>query len=357
MAGGLLLIRGYNGHGADRPQGGAMLKGDPMAGRRSGHWTRRTSALVPVVAMMLFGVALFVAVFGSQGDSTGARSTIPRPALVTVVSSEERMTNLDVDALSAATSTSERVEPEPASVEPLATALVATLRPALSQSAESNPLRGASAPLDAPVPSASLASEAAPLDVPQRPAESAPRAEGKVVVGPQPGTPKLERPAKPSTRLPVSATVAKTVATAPSARAEIPRQSQHPGASTIPQAPTEPLTIAAAPAAAQEPVNPMTHVLGTWTGVLGPSAVDQTAPRSGNWAIQFAAPKSEAEAEAAAARLNAEYAPALNGATIGVRRTQVNGETIYALRVAGLSKVDAMALCLRVKGRDCSIIK
>ena len=59
----------------------------------------------------------------------------------------------------------------------------------------------------------------------------------------------------------------------------------------------------------------------------------------------------------AAARLNAEYAPALNGATIGVHKTQVNGETIYALRVARLSKADTMVLCVRVKGRDCSIIK
>ena len=68
-------------------------------------------------------------------------------------------------------------------------------------------------------------------------------------------------------------------------------------------------------------------------------------------------PKSEVEAAVAAARLNAKYAPALNGATIGVRKTEVNGETIYALRVAGLSKADAIALCVRVKGRDCSIIK
>jgi hypothetical protein len=71
-------------------------------------------------------VALFVAVFGSKGGSTGARSTITRPALVKVVSSEERLTNLDVDALSAATSRSERLEPALASVEPLATAPVAT---------------------------------------------------------------------------------------------------------------------------------------------------------------------------------------------------------------------------------------
>ena len=208
------------------------------------------------------------------------------------------------------------------------------------------------APPDAPAPAATLASEAAPVDAPQRPAEAAPKVEGKVVVGAQPRTPNLHRIAKLSRRL----TVAKTAATAPSARAETPRQPQRPGASTIPQAPIEPHTIAA-PAAAQEPVNPMAHVLGARTGVLGPSAVEQTATKSGDWAIQFAEPKSEVEAAVAAARLNAKYAPALNGATIGVRKTQVNGETIYALRVAGLSKADAIALCVRVKGRDCSIIK
>ena len=207
------------------------------------------------------------------------------------------------------------------------------------------------APPDPPAPAATLASEAAPVDAPQRPAEAA-KVEGKVVVGAQPRTPNLHRIAKLSRRL----TVAKTAATAPRARAETARQPQRPGALTTPQAPIEPHTIAA-PAAAQEPVNPMAHVLGTRTGVLAPSAVEQTATKSGDWAIQFAKPKSEVEAAVAAARLNAKYAPALNGATIGIRKTQVNGETIYALRVAGLSKADAIALCVRVKGRDCSIIK
>jgi hypothetical protein len=39
------------------------------------------------------------------------------------------------------------------------------------------------APPDARAPAATLASEAAPLDAPQRPAEAAPKVEGKVVVG------------------------------------------------------------------------------------------------------------------------------------------------------------------------------
>jgi hypothetical protein len=163
-------------------------------------------------------------------------------------------------------------------------------------------------------------------------------------------------PAKLPRKTPVRVAVAKTAATAPSARAEIRRQPQSRGASAISPAPAEPQATAA-PAAAQEAVNPVRRILGARASVLGASAVDQTAAKSGDWAIQFAAPKSEAEAEAAAARLNAKYGQALNGATIGVHKTEVNGETIYALRVAGLSKADAAALCVRVKGRDCSIAK
>jgi hypothetical protein len=110
-------------------------------------------------------------------------------------------------------------------------------------------------------------------------------------------------------------------------------QPQRLGASRTPPAPAKPQTTAAT-AAAQD---------------------NQSASKSDDWAIQFAAAKSEAEAQAAAARLNAKYGPALNGATIGVHKTQVNDGTIYALRVGGLSKAGATALCVRVKGRDCSI--
>jgi hypothetical protein len=177
----------------------------------------------------------------------------------------------------------------------------------------------------------------------------------KIVPGAQPPTPNLDLRTKLPRNTPVRVAVAKA-ATAPSAREEIRRQPQRPGASTISLAPAAPQT-AAVPAAAQEPVNPMVRVFGARASVPGASAVDQTASKSGDWAIQFAAPKSEAEAQAAATRLNAKYAPALNGATIVIHKTEVNGETIYALRVAGLSKADAAALCVRVKGRDCSIAK
>ena len=157
--------------------------------------------------------------------------------------------------------------------------------------------------------------------------------------------------------------VAKTEATVPGAAAETGSQPLHLGAPVTAQAPAEPQAAPPAPPATdQQPTNPLTHAFGYIVGALGPVTsalhpVDQTASKSGDWAVQFAAPKSEAQAKIDAARLNAKYAPALNGATIGVHKTVLNGETTYALRVAGLSKADAAALCERLKGRDCFIAK
>src|SRR5208337_1429129 len=87
-----------------------------------------------------------------------------------------------------------------------------------------------------------------------------------------------------------------------------------------------------------------------------PSTAAQQAPdstaatKSTGWAVQLAAPKSEAEAKTDIERLNAKYASALNGSAIGVQKAVVNGDMVYRLRVVGLSKADAAALCARLKG-------
>jgi SPOR domain len=80
---------------------------------------------------------------------------------------------------------------------------------------------------------------------------------------------------------------------------------------------------------------------------------------SSGWAVQLAAPKSETEAKSDAARLNAKYASAFNGEMIGVSKAQVNGATVYRLRIVGLSKSDAAALCAHVKvdGGPCFVAK
>jgi hypothetical protein len=231
----------------------------PATGRRSGRWTR---TLAPVGAALLFGAALFVAVFAPEGGSTGARSHITQPALVKILGSEELPTAVHADASTAATPSSAASEPPPndlAAPTPVGPPIIAPVppvvavnkipdsRPGVSQSAESNPARTLSAlPEATAAPSAARASVAAPPDAPQRPAEAVPMVESKVVPGAQPD---LDRPTKLSRKTLVRGKVAKTAATAPSAAMERRNQPQRPSASMVPPAPGVPQTIAASAAA------------------------------------------------------------------------------------------------------------
>ena len=117
-----------------------------------------------------------------------------------------------------------------------------------------------------------------------------------------------------------------------------------------------------APVAPAQPVNPLVRAFSESIGALtartgaAQRPVDQTATTSsGAWGVQLAAPKSETEAQSDVAQLNAKYASALNGASITVHKAQIYGATFYRVRVLGQSKVDAAALCARLKrdGGDC----
>jgi hypothetical protein len=191
-------------------------------------------------------------------------------------------------------------------------------------------------------------------DGPQPPAKPATKGAIEAPGVVQPATHKLDLPTKLSTKPSAHVVVAKTETAAPG-----------PEADKAPATPMEPQAASEAPLVpAQRPVDPLSHALSYIVGALAvpaasaPQPVDQTAAhKAGDWALQFAAQKSEAEAKANVARLNAKYAAALNGTAIGVNKTLVNGETVYALRVTGLSKAEAAALCERLKGRDCFIAK
>jgi hypothetical protein len=219
---------------------------------------------------------------------------------------------------------------------------------AASQSPDLSPVNAVSTRADAAALSA--AGGAARPDGPERPAKAAPPAESKVVAVAPPPTLRLALPTTLFRRASMRARRAQISATTPVASVETRRQPQRSEAPATAAAPAEsPAT--SAPAAGSAPVNPVSQAFGALTGATGQAA------KAGDWALQFAAPKSEAEAETAAQRLNAKYASALNGAMIGVHKTQVDGGTIYTLRVPGLSKAEAAALCVRLKGRDCNIAK
>ena len=112
----------------------------------------------------------------------------------------------------------------------------------------------------------------------------------------------------------------------------------------------------AAPADANPFPNPLVRVLGD---LFGGRAFDLVPVGPPDWTVQLGAPKSEAEAKRDLKRLNAQYGSALKGSTVGLREVPLNGETVYRLDVAGLSRDEAAALCSRVKsgGGSCSIVK
>jgi hypothetical protein len=181
-----------------------------------------------------------------------------------------------------------------------------------------------------------------------QPASPAPKTTSDAAGAAQPSTPKIELPTKLSP--PKSAArvaVGKTDTTAPDGTAQIP-----PGEAQN-SAPAKPDKAAKKPKAGQ--VVDATET----TGAIAPPDDATAATTSGGWSVQLAAPKSEAEAQSAMTRLNSKYGAELNGSAIGVHKVQVNGETIYRLRVSGLTKADAAAMCAKLKGEggSCFIAK
>lgn len=185
----------------------------------------------------------------------------------------------------------------------------------------------------------------APAEAMSKPAEApfkpAPKTAADAAGAAQPSTPKLDLPSKPPAKSSARVEVAKTDTTAPDATEP-----------TRSAAPAKPQNAAKKPKAAQ--------VATESTGAISQPPVDATAATtSGGWSVQLAAPKSEAEANSKLAQLNSKYGAELNGSSIGVHKAVVNGETIYRLRVVGLTKADAAKLCARLKGEggECFIAK
>jgi hypothetical protein len=213
----------------------------------------------------------------------------------------------------------------------------------------------AASPPDPPTSNANAAS--APADQPARPAEapsapaptsSTPKTTSEATGVAQPSTPKIELPTKLSP--PKSAArvaVGKTDTTAPEGTAETPGGPAQDGAPAKPEkAPKKPKATQVVDATET-------------TGAIAPPVDATAATTSGGWSVQLAAPKSEAEAKSTAEKLSSKYSAELNGAQIGVHKAEVKGETIYRLRVSGLTKADAAAMCAKLKGEggQCFIAK
>ncbi len=75
--------------------------------------------------------------------------------------------------------------------------------------------------------------------------------------------------------------------------------------------------------------------------------------------MQLAAPGSEQEARDTATRLERRFSGELGGMKPFVRRAEVNGKTIYRVRVGNLPRDEATSLCVRVQsaGGQCFVAR
>ena len=221
---------------------------------------------------------------------------------------------------------------------------------------------------------ASLSSQSSSAQSPDlRPARTPSSTRG-ATIGVRPSSPKLDMPTKRPGRITNRVVVGKAETTAPSAAPdtrnqplpiETPAKPEKPASSPNAAQPKTEEAVAA-PAtpteASKQPLNPLQQAIGDLFGARATPAqqpIDPTPTGSTGWAVQLAASKSEDEAKNDLKRLNARYASALNGSTIRLHKARVDAETVYRLRVAGLSKADAAALCERVKGDggSCFVVR
>jgi len=327
-----------------------------------------------VAACALVVIAIFGSVFADKG---GAPDALNGPPVVPSADDTARAQNPGGDSGSTPADVStipptglSDATPAPPKVDTQAVATLAS--PAPAQTTDPRPARTTSVRRDgtliATQPSTAESSEASSLpDLSKPPARFAIEGTNSAVGTAQPSTVlRTKRPVKITTRV----VVATTEAAAPIAATDTPipplpigtplRPEEAGGAKAlqpIPESVAAPTTPAEA---ANQSLNPLMRALGDLFGAPASNAqppIDPTANVSTGWAVQLAAPKSKAEAKRAFRRLNAKYASALKGSTIGVQKGIVKGETVYRLRVVNMSKAEAVALCARLyaAGGNCSI--
>ena len=257
---------------------------------------------------------------------------------VTVVSTEEQPVDLHAQtapppsAAPAAPSDSSSSSAVRGTVDTPVVVMSPPPAPAMAPSfPEPKPVRTISLrPDGTPIPASVADADAAPTSSAPPPASLAkPAAKASAAAAAEPSTPKIDLPTKLSGKSSARVVVAKTDTTAP------------------PDAPGEPVQLGAT-AKPEKPAKVKTQEAAAEPET--PTAAEPAETTSGGWAVQLAAPRSEAEAKSVVAKLNEKYASALGGAALGVHKATSKGDTVYRVRVSGLSKADAAALCARVKG-------
>jgi len=240
-------------------------------------------------------------------------------------------------------------DPAPASSDaPVAVAPAANPTPAAAPpAAPAAPTPAATAAPVAPVPTPaapSLSDSAGDLATPRPSDVPVPKARpssfGALA---QPTTPKVDLPAKPS---------AKSTARVPIAKIDTTVAG---GSNPAPESPLQIVpnllgSVARAVGGQPAPATQVAAADPVATSTTAASAPATSAKMDGgSYAVQLAAPGSEQEAQSMSTRLQSKYTAQLDGMQPSIRQADVNGKSIYRIRVSGLSKADAVALCLKLK--------
>ncbi|KQP80465.1 SPOR domain-containing protein [Methylobacterium sp. Leaf117] len=127
--------------------------------------------------------------------------------------------------------------------------------------------------------------------------------------------------------------------------------------------PSEPASAqAAAPAPAPRAKAPQRVAAVTpeaTSAIAAPPPVAATAPVSGGgYTVQLGVRTSESEAQAAFRQMQGKYSQ-LSGQPALIRQAEVNGKTIYRVRVGPLGKTEATTLCTQLQGAggQCFVAK
>jgi len=88
-------------------------------------------------------------------------------------------------------------------------------------------------------------------------------------------------------------------------------------------------------------------------------ATPASADNAGSFAVQLAAPASEAAARESMAKLQRQFGGELAGHQLKYHRASVANKSVYRVRVVGLSYEGATALCQKLQGKGgaCFVIK
>lgn len=169
----------------------------------------------------------------------------------------------------------------------------------------------------------------------------------------------------PATAAPSAAPAAATPAAAPPARPQPPgaapvRPQQAPAAPAAPKVTERAGAVTPSSATPGAGAPPRNLVPPTQTASTTPApAAAAPAAAGGGYAVQLAAPGSEAEARAAIARIRQQHGSVLGSLQPTTAKASVNGRDIYRVRVVGLSQDGANALCNRLKasGGSCFVAR